>query len=171
MSKHLFFVGNLFAVQVTEGDFPTDVKLKIRPNDGSAMREYRVGKDFFIAGEDAKSLHPGSIISLKDLITLEVLSIDAQSKKMSAKKIAPDSGYGKIVQWVSSGNFMECIVEVPGEMINEEGEFNPDSLKMETGYVESYASRLGKGDIVQFERFGYCILDDPKSSTFIYISK
>jgi glutamyl-tRNA synthetase len=171
MSKHLFFVGDPFAVQVTGGDFPMDVKLKIRPNDSSAMREYHTGNDFFIAGDDAKSLHAGSIISLKDMITLEVLSIDAKSRKMSAKKIAPDSGYGKIVQWVSSGNFMECSVEVPGEMINEDGEFNPNSLKLETGYVESYASKLGKGDIVQFERFGYCRLDDPKSSTFIYISK
>jgi hypothetical protein len=37
--------------------------------------------------------------------------------------------------------------------------------------VESYADRLKERDMVQFERFGYCILDDKKESRFILTSK
>jgi hypothetical protein len=46
-----------------------------------------------------------------------------------------------------------------------------DSLKTVDGYVEGYASKLKVHDIVQFERFGYCVLDENKTLSFIFISK
>ena len=37
--------------------------------------------------------------------------------------------------------------------------------------IDNYASKLKEGDVVQFERFGFCILNDKKRMSFIFLSK
>ena len=45
------------------------------------------------------------------------------------------------------------------------------ALRTNSGYIESYATKLKEREIVQLERFGFCILDDKKRMQFIFISK
>ena len=77
----------------------------------------------------------------------------------------------KIIQWVAEKDFVKCSVLIPEEMLDEEGRIRKDSLKTAVGYAESYAKNLKERDIVQFERFGYCTLDDKEKVRFIFISK
>jgi hypothetical protein len=45
-------------------------------------------------------------------------------------------------------------------LLNEKGEFNADSLRVEKGKCEAACGELKKGAAVQFERVGYAVLDD-----------
>ena len=93
---------------------------------------------------------------------------------MNAKEIVAepvDAKEGKVIQWVSGRDYIECSVVVPEALLDEKGELRKDSLKVLDGYVESYSDKLEPHEIVQFERFGYCILDDKESVRFILISK
>ncbi|MCL4365386.1 MAG: glutamate--tRNA ligase [Candidatus Marsarchaeota archaeon] len=165
LAKHLFFVKDPIKLTVNGIDRES-VSLKLHPS-GDLMREYSVGNTFYISGEDAKGLAKGNSMRLKDLMDIDILSngtegIIASKSAMQAK--------GKIVQWVSEGNHLACSVLIPGEIVDGNDNFNPNSLATVHGYVEGYAKGLEEHDIVQFERFGYCILDDKKTMQFILTS-
>jgi glutamyl-tRNA synthetase len=167
IAKHLFFVRD--PVKVTVKDAPkADAKLRLHPSNDMEFREYRTGGTFYIDHEDASALESGEVIRLKELFGLKVTA--KSSGEISAEALAAQQG-GRVVQWVSDQNYVKCSVVVPGELLNEDGGINKDSLKIVEGYVEAYATKLKLHDIVQFERFGYCVLDDDKTMKFIFISK
>jgi hypothetical protein len=72
---------------------------------------------------------------------------------------------------VCDGNYLNCSILVPGDPLDENGNFRKDSLRTNNGYIESYAGELKEREIVQLERFGFCILDSKKEMRFIFISK
>jgi glutamyl-tRNA synthetase len=164
IAKHLFFVPS--PKEITIDGAKTEVRLPLNPYENKESREYLVGTDFYIPGKDAESLNKGDIIRLKGLFGA---SIDSISDKIYARK-DPD-GTGKTVQWVSKENCIKARVYIPSDLYKDDGAINPDSLSSTDGYVEAFASKLNKGDIVQFERFGYCILDNKEEMNFIFASK
>ena len=166
-SKHLFFVGDPVKITV-KGAVQEDVKIKLHPSNDFGFREYSVNDTFFIAGEDAQDLKNGEIVRLKDLMDVKIISREAGS--ITAERFEVPSR-NKTIQWVPAANHTDCTVLIPGNPVNENGQFNPDSLRVVKGYVEDYANKLKEHEIVQFERFGYCILDNKKSMQFIFISE
>ncbi|MDE1767818.1 MAG: glutamate--tRNA ligase [Candidatus Micrarchaeota archaeon] len=166
IAKHLFFVPDPIQVSV-KGAKETNVKLKLYPTKDDEFREYTVSDSFYISKDDADQAKSGEIIRLKDLMDITITS--------KGKSISADLGTGtskdKIIQWVSEGNYEKCSIVIPGQIVDDDDQFNPDSLKTIEGYAESYVTNLKEHDIVQFERFGYCILDNKKSNQFIFISK
>ena len=73
-------------------------------------------------------------------------------------------------QWVTEKH-LECEVIMPKPPLREDGKFDTESLQLSRGYVEDYASNLKEGDVVQLERFGFCILDNKEKMSFILLSK
>ena len=121
---------------------------------------------FYISGEDAASLEDNNVIKLKELFTLKLKKVDDSwtgdiVKTESEKKL----------QWVCDGNYLKCSILVPSDVVDEEEKFKKGSLRTNEGYIESYAANLKEKEIVQLERFGFCILDDKKAMQFIFISK
>ena len=166
IAKHLFFVRD--PVKIIVKDAPrTDAKLRLHPSNDVGFREYHANGTFYIDREDASVLKKGELIRLKDLIGLR---ITAKADDCISTEISSNQE-GKIMQWVSDGNYMKCSVMIPGELLNDDETVRNDSLKVAEGYVESYASKLKEREIVQFERFGYCVLDEAKSLRFIFISR
>ncbi len=164
-AKHLYFVPDPVRM-VVNGAARSRAKLRLHPLKDYGFREYDTGECFYISRDDSSSIEAGAGVRLKDFMDVKVM------KKGSSIEAASDnSAGGRIVQWVSDGNYLECTVLVPMPIVNDDGRFNPDSLRKISGYVESYAERLKEHEIVQFERFGYCILDDKKRMQFIFISK
>jgi glutamyl-tRNA synthetase len=166
VAKHLFFVKDPFKV-VVKGEKPLSVKLRLHPSSDMGFREYRTWDEFYVPGEDAEAMKVGELVRLKDLICVRIAS-------KTAKEIVADvvkSQEGKVVQWVSGRDYIECSVVIPEALFDEKGAPRKDSLKSTDGYVESYADRLEAHEILQFERFGYCILDDKEECGFILISK
>ncbi len=165
-AKHLFFVSNPVAVKV-DVDEAKEVRLKLHPSGDHGHREYVIGGAFYISGEDAKGLKKGTVLRLKDTLDIKVLS---KGKTITAEKGDGEKA-SKIVQWVAEGNYVKCSVLIPGQLMDDRDNFNPNSLETVEGYVEKYAEQLKEHEVVQFERFGYCILDDKRKMQFIFISK
>ncbi|MDE1857347.1 MAG: glutamate--tRNA ligase [Candidatus Micrarchaeota archaeon] len=168
IAKHLFFVSNPIKV-VVEGTTQKDVRLKLHPHGrANEFREYRTNNTFYISGSDAETINPGESVRLKDLFDVQIETSTANHIRARA---ASDEVNASIIHWVADPYFVECSVSLPGDLLTDEEEYNPDSMKVEKGFVESYARNLKKGDIVQFERFGYAVLDDKERMDFIFISK
>ncbi len=164
IAKHLFFVPSPREIAI-EGA-KTEVEIPLNPYENKETRKYSTGTDFYIPGNDAENLKEGDIIRLKNLFNASIVST---SDKIFAKKAG--EGTGKSVQWVSKENSIKARVLIPSDLYKEDGTINPDSLSYVDGYIEAFASKLEEGDIAQFERFGYCILDNKEKMSFILISK
>ena len=157
IAKHLFFVSDPVKVTV-QG--VSEAKLRLHPTLEMGYRTYKVDTVFYVQKTDYDLIAKGHTLILKDLSGGIVGSAKSRKEQQN-----------DIVQWVSDNNYVECSIIAPGELIDSEGRLNKNSMKTITGYVESYAKNLKEREIVQFERFGYCILDDKKKMQFIFISK
>lgn len=167
MSKHLFFVSDPIKVTV-KGASSADIKIKLHPSNDLGFREYTVNDTFYIAKEDGQNIAPGEVIRLKDLMDIKITSNDGKS--VIAEK-SEGSSKNKVIQWVPGTSHTECTVLIPENPVNGKDEFNPNSLKIVKGFAEGYINQLKEHEIIQFERFGYCILDKKEQNKFIFISK
>jgi glutamyl-tRNA synthetase len=167
IAKHMFFVKDPVKV-IVRGAPKISAKLRLHPSKDFGFREYTTAGTFYISGDDAAALKEGEVVALKDLLTVKILS---KNKMQVTTEATSSEKRDKIIQWVSDGNYTGCSVLVPEALIDEEGNVRKDSLKVEKGYVENYATKLMEHEIVQFERFGYCVLDNKKNMQFILTSK
>ncbi len=164
-AKRLYYVPAPIDINI-ENFSARNVELKLHPTANLGKRQYTADNAFYISGEDAATLKDGDIIKLKELETLSVKHVDD-----SWIGTPTDAETAKRFQWVCDGNYINCSIMVPGEPLDDEGNFRKDSLRINNGYIESYAKELRNGEIVQLERFGFCILDDKQEMRFIFISK
>ncbi|MGA1793957.1 MAG: glutamate--tRNA ligase [Thermoplasmatota archaeon] len=97
-----------------------------------------------IPSEDLRDAGNGSIIRLKDLCNIRVIDASKGTVEFAGNDIsAVRGGKGRIVQWVSNGAESLVIYTPEGDRID--------------GMAESGISgKVREGDIVQFERVGYC---------------
>ena len=167
IAKHLFFVADPVKITVN-GATESEIKLKLHPSKDFGFRKYKVNDIFYISGEDARELSNGETLRLKDLMSVRITK--KGDYQIEADKV-DNVDAGKIIQWVSDGNYVKCSVILPGDIIDSKDNFLPDSLKSVNGYAETYTDELKEHEIVQFERFGYCILDSKEAREFIFISK
>lgn len=166
IAKHLFYVEDPIKMQVS-GLSSKSATLRVYP-DKDEYRKYKVSDTLYVSKSDAPLFKKGSIITLKDFAQVKVGSFEKNLVKTQATS---SDRFEKIIQWVPQNHSIKCKVLIPGNPLNLDGSFNKDSLKESKGFVEDYAKKLNKGEIVQFERFGFCILDDKENYEFIFISK
>lgn len=168
IAKRLFYVPAPVDVKITNMN-EVDVELDLHPSRNMGKRGYTVHNDFYISGADAAELKEGHLIKLKGLFCIQMKK---DEDSWTGEPVRPESEDGiKKLQWVSDGNYVKCKVLVPGEVVDDDGKFLKDSLRDNEGYVENYATDLDEKEIVQFERFGFCILDDKRKMQFIFVSK
>ncbi|MDE1832893.1 MAG: glutamate--tRNA ligase [Candidatus Micrarchaeota archaeon] len=141
------------------------VELKLHPTADLGSRDYRVNGTVYVSKRDADAMKEGIQVRLKNLADVE---ITGRGKAISAKLSRGEQG--GIVQWVPADDHLECTIMVPENPLDDEGKLRSDSMKTSSGYVEGYAKTLKKGDVVQFERFGFCVLDSERPMRFIFIS-
>ena len=166
-AKHLFFVPEPVAI-VVQGGGGKEARLRLHPAKDMGFRESKTSGTFYIPRSDAALIDEGKIVRLKDLSDVKIVS---KGDTMIAEQAHGSGATGKIIQWVDAEKSLDCSVIIPGEILKDNGDFNPDSIRVVHGRVEPYAASLEKGDIVQFERFGYCILDSKERMEFIFTSK
>ncbi|MCI0503512.1 glutamate--tRNA ligase [Candidatus Micrarchaeota archaeon] len=166
ISPHYFFVADPVEVKV-HGLEHQEMELKLHPKQDMGMRPVAVSSTLYIPKADAVSLKTGDIFRLKDLCNVQIEAIEPSGRIVG--KHVTDSPVPKKIQWVASEK-LPCTVLVPGDLLDEKGEFNPGSLKAVEGICEGACVNLKPGDIVQFERFGFCRLDKAEGGkpTFIF---
>ena len=164
----LYFVRDPVEVHV-EGARATDVALKNHPTDASlGSRKVQVSDRLFISGDDAQNLKEGDELRLIELYNIKIAGLERQNGKVRAVRAAV--GGDEIrqsmpkVQWIAKNDIVEFQVMIPKALYAGE-EYNPDSLEIAKGGVESFAAALALGTQVQFVRFGFCRID--RSNTAI----
>ena len=166
MAKRLFYVKNPVKIKVG-GAKDTEVSIKLHPTNDLGVREYNLGDTFYISDDDASVLKNNDTVRLKELFTIRI-------KKKSEDLINAEldqSDSEKKVQWVSDNNYIRCSILIPGNPIDKNGNFDKESLKTSSGYIEKYATNLKAQEIVQLERFCFSILHNKEKMEFIFISK
>ncbi len=153
IAKHLFFVRDPVKVSINLDNAKVRVPVLLNSNE---FREETINGIIYISGVDAAALHEGDLVRLKDLRDAKVILKDASEIRMEVAETS--NNYSRIMQWVAEGG-IACSVMIPKPLFDSSGRFSPDSLELAKGLVESYASKIKLHEIVQFERFGYSILD------------
>ncbi len=165
-AKRLYFVES--PVKVTVEDATRQkIEIKLHPTANMGSRSYTVDGTFYVSKQDADTLQMGMVFKPKGLYGVRVTKYE--SGTIVGTKIEEDSKLK--VQWVNEKNRTDCEILVPKPPLKEDGEFDTASLVTVKGYAEDYALKLKEGEIIQFERFGFCILDDKKRMSFIFMSK
>jgi glutamyl-tRNA synthetase len=139
-----------------------EVKLRKHPTENLGERTLDITGEFFISKHDADKLKKGDSFRLLDLCNVKLID---KGRILKAEFTGNEGMEQKKLQWVP-GEFIKIEVLIPSELFSGE-KFNKESLKSVEGYCESECSYLKKGDIVQFVRYGFCILDDDEKMKFI----
>ncbi|MGV8085563.1 MAG: glutamate--tRNA ligase [Candidatus Bilamarchaeum sp.] len=164
-SKHFFFVANPIELQI-EGLGKREIKLKLHPKQDIGERTINIDNKVWISQMDFEKLTEGEIFRLKDLCNVKLVK---KEHNRIVGKIEPEGTVEKKLQWVGNGH-LECEILVPKDLLDQNGEFNPDSLESIKGFCEEDCGKLKHGEIIQFERFGFCRFDNmpQKRLTFVY---
>lgn len=170
ISPHYFFVADPVEMKV-HGLEHQEIELKLHPKKDMGTRALGVSSTVLIPRADAALLKEGETFRLKDLCNVTITSLKDSEGRMVGKLSLDEAPAPKKIQWVSSDR-ADCTVLMLGDLLNADGEFNPGSLKSVEGQCEAACRSLKPGDIVQFERFGFCRLDKMEGGklTFIFSS-
>jgi glutamyl-tRNA synthetase len=168
IAKRLFYVEEPVKLIVKDA-VPQNVSLKMHPTANLGTRNYSIGNVFYISKSDS-NMGEGEVVRLKDLYDIKIENIESGVINATMYKSTPAQQIRKI-QWVAEGSYESCTILIPGDPLNDDGSFNPNSLTESKGFVESAISSMPKGAILQLERFGYAIIDNAENKKLIFISK
>lgn len=185
VSPRFFFVHQpvKLSVENVPSEFANaEVKIKKHPSLDLGFRELAVGNSFFICGSDAEKMPEGDVFRLKDLYNVKLTKKTKKELRgeFAGKELVQGSKIESTdvdcsrkpkaclkIQWVSEKQKLDAVVFIPGELLVNDA-YNPDSLQEVKGFCEKACGELKKGDSIQFERFGFCKLDDKKKNSFIF---
>ncbi|MCL4391369.1 glutamate--tRNA ligase, partial [Candidatus Parvarchaeota archaeon] len=167
-AKRFFFVPNPVKLIVKDAE-PEKVRLSFHPSNDLGYREVQTNGRFFVDKSDIVSLDIGDTFRLKELYSVEI--IDKENDLITCKMYSKEHNEGeKIIQWVTEQNILLKVTKV-GNLLKEDGSFNENSITEIEGLAENEAKNIEDEQIIQFERFGFCRMDDKKSRSLIFISR
>ncbi len=155
VSKHYFFVPDPIELSTWH---KSEVSYKIRGEE----RNTKIKGALFIPKSDFKSLTKDEVFALKDLAFAKFDGkklVEVKQNEIPAKKI----------QWVSAADNLKCEVLVPRDLLDENGNYNEKSLEKIDGYCETACANIKEGEIIQFERFGFCRLDKKEKNNLVFV--
>ncbi|MFA6329598.1 MAG: glutamate--tRNA ligase [Candidatus Micrarchaeia archaeon] len=169
IANHYFFVPTPVRLRVRNAP-GREVKLRRHPTAENGLRTLVAKNDFYIPKRDADALAKGETFRLKDLYNCRVA--DAGTNFVEAEYVSDEGAVEKKIQWVPQGEqAVAARLLVLGELLDDNEKYRKESLETLEGYCEQECRKLKKGDMVQFERIGFAILDDEKRMSFILTSK
>ncbi|MEM3399290.1 MAG: glutamate--tRNA ligase [Candidatus Micrarchaeia archaeon] len=163
LAERYFFVPNPVKIKV-ENAPQYEVSLAKHPERGMGFRKFKTGNLFHIPASDWDSVNSGDIFRLKDLYNVRVVDKEKCITDYAGDAVLEST---KKIQWVSE-EYIEAEVAVIGDLFIGE-DFNPESMKVESGFCEASCSELEIGKIVQFERYGFCRLDKKEEKKLFFI--
>ncbi|MBI2655577.1 glutamate--tRNA ligase [Candidatus Woesearchaeota archaeon] len=140
-----FFVENPKGIKI-ENAPEQAAELKMHPEfDGRGTRKFRTKDRFYVTEKDLKEFREGKLIRLMDCLNF---------KKAKGKFVFDSVGYekyknhgDKIIHWLpAQKDLVKVEVLMPDKNISK-------------GLAEPMVKNLKMGEIVQFQRFGFCRLD------------
>lgn len=161
IAPRYFFVSDPIGIKIQDAK-TQKASIRMHPKQELGNREIEINDTIYISKNDLKNVLHG-IFRLKDFCNLKLTT----EKEPHVAEYAGDGHVAFKLQWVSDEK-MDCTILVPGDLLKD-GEFDPDSLTEIKGYCEKNCEKLKVGDIIQFERFGFCRLDSKTDKMLIFI--
>jgi len=123
-------------------------ELNLHPTHRKGGRKFDTYDTFYITKEDSDSLETGKMYRLMDCVNFRK---QADGFEFDSTEVDRYKGHGeKIIHWLpKSDRLFDVEVMMPDK-------------KVLTGLAEETAKNIKVGDVVQFERFGFCRLDEKK---------
>lgn len=168
-SKRLFFVKDPAKLKIVNAS--SNIKkatIKLHPTENLGSREIIVSNEVWISSTDLKLLDNDNIVRLKDFINIR--KIGNESNDILVEQIECQQMPKQKIQWISGvdGQALQARIIV-GDVPFKGETFQEESLKIISGLCEKHCETLNIGEIVQFERFGYCRLDKKTTSMLEFI--
>ena len=155
--KRYFFVPNPVKLQINNVPIKS-ITLNHHPTENLGNRTIELSDEFYVSHDDVDSLNAGDEIRLMDLFNIKIIE-KTNTITADYTSTKPLSNLKKI-QWVShdSIDFNLLIPDNEKYTIASDGsfEFLPDSLTTRNGIAESHCKTLTEGDMLQFNRIGFC---------------
>lgn len=164
ISKHYFFVRDPVTVIIKGLD--KSVRLPLHPKKEIGFREFGISEKIYICADDAKGLKKNEIFRLKDLCNVQVIK---KGRKEVECELLEDSMVPKKIQWVSAGNELPCTLFITHDLLKDGEKFNRDSLETAEGYCEKACEQIKEGEIIQFERVGFCRSDKKDNASLQFV--
>jgi len=164
-SPRLFFVPEPVKL-ILRGLEERVIEAPLHPTTDMGKRKLRAAGQLYISRRDAGPLKPNDRLRLKYLANITIIEKGEDYVLADAEIGEPEPGL-EIIQWVPAESHQIEII-IPGQLFRGD-EYVHDSLVVVSGLVEPYEQSVEVGRRVQFERYGYCIKDQP--NTYIYIHR
>ncbi len=155
ISVRLFMVTNPVKLVIKNNNL-TSIELPNHPQKDLGKRKIELDENFYISGDDTKSLKIGDQIRLIELYNVKITKvgsiIEAECVDENSKTDLPK------IQWVPQKNGVRINILIPKTLFENE-KFNENSLQTLHGITEGHYLELNEGTEIQFVRFGYCRKD------------
>jgi glutamyl-tRNA synthetase len=149
VTKRYFFVPEPVELMVENAPELT-VDLKMHPEKHLGYRRIETNGHFFVSRKD---LSEGEEIRLKDLYNIRIERIGDRAYASFVSREM--KGRERKIQWVTEESFETEVIKSNGLMVD--GKVLP--LERIRGLLEGAGREIKEGEIVQFERFGFCRKD------------
>ena len=166
LSDRYFYVENPVLVEIVEVPFEEYIAepflLPSVPEKGKRMIKGIVKNkqlNMLIAHSDAEKLQAGQILRLKDLINIQILSVDIKQKKIKSyyHSLELNREYS-IIQWVPQDDNIKVSILIPDGSLT-------------TGCGEINLLNIPLNKVIQFERYGFVNpLKIEKNELFCYFT-
>jgi len=163
IANRYFFITNPVELVVKNVEESLTISLSLHPSHRErGSRIFRLEKrggevlHLYVAGEDVEKLREGEEVRLKDLFNINIEEIEKYESKtvIKARRLKEKNLQVKKIHWLPSDEFIRAKV------------FKPEGV--EEGIVEKNCRNLKKGEIVQFERYGFVRFDGIKNAKLIF---
>jgi len=141
------------------------VELRKHPTYEKGIRKIETEGNFSISKDDADSIEVGEVFRLKGLYN--VRAAKKEGGAMEGEYAGEGLGKEKKIQWVTRDS-VKCTVLVPLDLFTGD-KFNEKSMIVDKGECEAACSEIGIGEIIQFERYGFCRFDRKEGDALVFI--
>ncbi|MFH1668923.1 MAG: glutamate--tRNA ligase [Candidatus Woesearchaeota archaeon] len=143
-SNRYFFVKDPVEIRIEDAP-EQEVEMNLHPTHRKGGRKLSCSTDYYITGNDHAAIEEGKLYRLMDCLNFRK---NAETFRFDSKDVSEYKKEGKkILHWLPKS---DALVDVEVMM--------PDK-KVETGLAEPSVNGVKEGEVIQFERFGFCRLD------------
>jgi glutamyl-tRNA synthetase len=151
-SKRFFFVHDYEKIKINNAP-KQKLKLKMHPTADLGFRELEVHDEFYIQKDDLKDLKEGELYRLMDCLNF----------RKSGNEFAFDS-----IEHEKFKNHGKKIMHFLPAENNAEIEIMMNDASVIKGLAENNIKNLQVGEVMQFERFGFCRLDKIENKKYYF---
>ena len=161
--KRYFFVKDPIKLKITNVP-KKSVTLKHHPTENLGSRTIMISDEFWVSEADLRNSSEGEVIRLMDLFNIK---IQKKTKMIIESDFDSEKPLDRIrkIHWVTADG-IPFKLRVPNNdefSINSDGsfQFKNESDKTYNGFAENSCQSLQVGDLIQFNRIGFCRIDSP----------